>query len=72
MTDSVGVSGAWKTVAAKYVGVSGAWKTVVQEWVGVGGVWKAGFTAFTPHSDTFDTPRQQHPSQFRWARHPLP
>lgn len=45
MTAHVGVSGAYKTVAAQYVGVGGAWKTVATEYVGVGGAWKLAFAA---------------------------
>lgn len=45
MTASVGVSGAWKSVASVAVGVSGAWKTVAKGWVGVSGAWKVFYEA---------------------------
>jgi hypothetical protein len=45
MSWNVGVSGAFKEVAAPSVGVGGAWKLVQSGWVGVGGAWKKFFDA---------------------------
>lgn len=46
MSMSVGVGGAWKTVAQQYVGVSGAWKTVQNVYVGVSGAWKQAYANY--------------------------